>query len=112
SDCASALVAFGAGIAAPVPSASAAVAPAPSLAVAAAVVALAALEPLGTGPALRGAVARVPLGIAAEPASAPAAPAVALSAAVLEVAAGFAPDGRLLRLLAPEEALQPSEEAG
>ena len=106
-------MALGTRIAAVVPSTSAAMAPAPvaSVAVAAPIVALSALESLGTGPALRGAVARVSLGIAAVPAAAPAAPAVALAAAKLLLAAGIAPKGSRLRLLAPEEALQPSEES-
>ena len=88
-----------------------ALAPVASMAVAALAVALAPLESLGTGSALGGAAAREPLRIAAVPAAAPAAPAVALSAAILVLAAGFAPDGRLVRLLAPEEALQPSKES-
>jgi hypothetical protein len=100
-------MALGAGIAAMVPAASAAMSPATvaSVAVAAPVVAFTALESLGTGSPLRGAVARVPLGIAAVPASAPAAPAVALSAAKLLLAAGFAANGRRFRLRAGEEAL-------
>jgi hypothetical protein len=86
--------------------------PVASLTVTAGVSLFAALESLVSGSAALGrTTARVPLGMAAVAASAPAAPAVALSAAVLVLTAGVAAGGYGIGLLASEETLQPSKEA-
>jgi hypothetical protein len=79
------------------------------VALAAAAVTFAALFALGPRGALGGALAPESLGIAAVAASAPVAPAVALAVAEW-LSGGLAPGRSRLRLLGPEEALQPSEE--
>ena len=72
--------------------------------ISAAALAVAALESLGTGTALRGAAAVKSLGIAMA-ASAPAAPAGAFTAAIFALAAWLAPCGDRLRLFGAEKAL-------
>jgi len=85
-------------------------APAPMAAVlvSAAALVLAALRLAVAGQ--RGALPAVTLGVAAMPAAAAVAPAVALAVTERLAARGFAPDGRLCGLAGSKQALQPSEE--